>query len=95
MSSVLSKLSKYTYFYGSKSITSYTFLLAFKIVESLQCILKINESRYIALFMVDGSIKKRFSTDYVNIYLFSIFVSIDFAQWKSVGLPHIDYIVIH
>ena len=32
--------------------------------------LKINESRYIALFVVSGSIKKLFSIDYVNIYLF-------------------------
>ena len=34
---------------------------------------KINESPYIALFVVSGSIKKLFSIDYVNIYLFSIF----------------------
>ena len=32
--------SKYTYFYILKNITSYTFLFVFKIVESLQCILK-------------------------------------------------------
>ena len=37
MYSVLSTLSKY--FYTSKNITSYTFLLVLKIVESLQCIL--------------------------------------------------------
>ena len=30
-----------------------------------------------------------------HIYLFSIFFSIDFARLKSVGLPHIAYIVIH
>ena len=56
---------------------------------------KINESLYIALFVVSQSIKKLFSIDYVKIYLFSIFSSIDFAMWKSVGLPHIAYIVIH
>ena len=39
---------------------------------------KDNESRYNTLFMVSGSIKKLFSVDYVNIYLFSIFLSIDF-----------------
>ena len=39
MYSVLNTLSESTYFYRSKNITSYTFLLAFKIVESLQCIL--------------------------------------------------------
>ena len=39
MYSVLNTLSEYTYFYMSKNITSYIFLLVFKIVESLQCIL--------------------------------------------------------
>ena len=64
---------------------------------------KINESQCIALFVVSGSIKKLFSTDFANFYLFSIFFSIvfvniyvfsifsliDFARWKSVRLPHI------
>ena len=40
--SVLNTLTEYTYFYISKNIISYTFLLVFKIVESLQCILKSN-----------------------------------------------------
>ena len=40
MYSVLNTLSEYTYFYISKNITSYTFLLVFKIIECLQCILK-------------------------------------------------------
>ena len=31
----------------------------------------------------------------VNIYLFSIFFLIDFAQLKNLGLPNIAYIVIH
>ena len=57
-------------------------------------ILKINESWYIA-FAVSVSIKKLFSIDYVNIYLFSLFFSIDFPRWKSVGLPHIAYIMIY
>ena len=39
---VLNKLSEYMYFYISKIITSYTFLLVFKIVENLQCILSKN-----------------------------------------------------
>ena len=38
--SVLNTLSEYTYFYISKNITSYTFLLVFKIGQNLQCILK-------------------------------------------------------
>ena len=39
MCSVLNTLSKYKYVYISKDITSCTFFLDFKIVESLQCIL--------------------------------------------------------
>ena len=31
----------YTYFYASKNITSYTFLLVFKILKRLQCILNL------------------------------------------------------
>ena len=58
-------------------------------------VIKTNESRYIALFVVSGSIKKLFSNAYGNIYLFEIFFSIDFSRWKSVVLPHIVYIVIH
>ena len=37
---VLNTLSEYTYFFISKNITPYAFLLFFKMVESLQCILK-------------------------------------------------------
>ena len=36
-----------------------------------------------------------FSVDYANIYLLSIFFSIDFAWWKSGRLPRIAFIVIH
>ena len=36
-------------------------------------IVKINESQYIVLFLVSGSIKELFPIDYVNIYLLSIF----------------------
>ena len=39
MYSVLNKLSEYTYFYISKNITSYTFVV-FKIIKSCHCILK-------------------------------------------------------
>ena len=41
MYNALNTPSEYTYFYISKDITSYTFLLVFKIVESLQCLYKI------------------------------------------------------
>ena len=40
MYSVLKNLSGYIYFYISKSITSYPFLLVSKIVEKLQCVHK-------------------------------------------------------
>ena len=44
MYSVSNTLSEYTYFCISKDITSYTFLLVFEIVESLQCIIHNNSS---------------------------------------------------
>ena len=37
------RLAEYTYFYISKNITSYNFLLVFKIVKSFQFILKKEE----------------------------------------------------
>ena len=40
MYSALNTLSENAYFYISKDITLYTFLIVFKIVKSLQCILK-------------------------------------------------------
>ena len=40
MYGVLNTLSEYTYFYVSKNITSYKFLLVFKIAEGLQYIRK-------------------------------------------------------
>ena len=44
---------------------------------------KVNESRYIALFVFSESIKKLLSIDCVNTYLFSMVFSIDFALWKN------------
>ena len=41
---------------------------------------KVKESRYIASSVVSGSIKKLSPIDCVNIYLFSIFFSIDFSN---------------
>ena len=43
---ILNKLPENLYFYILKYITSYTFLLVFKIVESLQCILKLAIFRF-------------------------------------------------
>ena len=40
MYSVMNILSEYTYFYASKSITLYTFLLVFKIVKNFQSVFK-------------------------------------------------------
>ena len=40
---------------------------------------QMNESRYIPSFVASGSIEKLFSIDDVNIYIFSIFFSIDFS----------------
>ena len=57
--------------------------------------LKVNESRYIELFVFSGSINKFFSIDCVNMYLSLIFFSIDFRREENMGLPHIAYIVIH
>ena len=48
---------------------------------------KVNKTRNIALFVINGSVKKLFLIDCVNICLFTIFFSIDFAWWKSVGHP--------
>ena len=42
---VLNAIPEYIYFYKSKNITSYTFLLVFQIVERLKCILKNLVSR--------------------------------------------------
>ena len=47
-------------------------------------VIKVNESRYIALFVVSGSIEKLLPIYNVNIYLCPIFF-----------LPHTAYTVIH
>ena len=49
MYNVLNTLSEYTYFYISKNITSYNFLLVLKIDKSLQCILKKNLQNHFLL----------------------------------------------
>ena len=45
--------------------------------------IKVNESRYISLFVFSGSINKLFSIYCTNVYLFSIFFSIDFERWRK------------
>ena len=60
---------------------------AFYFISEALFVLRINESQYIALSVVNGFMKKLFLIDYVNIYLFSLFFSIDFARWKVSGYP--------
>ena len=51
MFSALNTLSEYVYFYISKNIISYIFYIAFKIVESLQCILKLKvRTAFVSIF---------------------------------------------
>ena len=57
--------------------------------------LEVNKSEYIVLFVVSRFIKKLLLIDFANIYLSSIFFSIYIAQWKSMGLPQIVFMVIH
>ena len=57
--------------------------LSFRINLSFSEKMKVHESRYIALFEFSRSIKKLYSLDCVNICLFSIFLSTDFARWKK------------
>ena len=45
----MNTLAEYTYFYISKKITPHTFLLLFKIVESLECI--FNYDHYFTDFL--------------------------------------------
>ena len=49
-------------------------------------LIKITVTVY-CIFVVCGFIKTLFFINYVNIYLFLKFFSIEFARWKSVGLP--------
>ena len=62
MYSVLNNLSEYTYSYIDKNITSYYFLLAFKIVKSLQCILKDNFARYNTFYLISSLIALLFKS---------------------------------
>ena len=73
LSLLLNTLSEYTYFYISKDITLYTFLLVFKIMESLQCILKeINRliSKGMSNIYLKVTIEKKWRTqrfDYLSL----------------------------
>ena len=46
-----------------------TFLYKFQLGYRLCIYIEVNESRYIALFVISGSIKKLYTIDCVNIYL--------------------------
>ena len=69
-------------------------LLFANIQRDLFSVFKLKESRYIALFMFSGSIKKFYFIDYVNIYLLSYFFSIDFARCKKLFSTDCIYIYI-
>ena len=51
-------------------------------MSQINTLIEINEWRDITLFVVSGFIEKLFLIDYVNIYLFSISLSIDFKVNK-------------
>ena len=50
-------------------------------------IVRNNESRYVEFFVVSGSIKRLFSIDYVNVFLFSIFLQWILPGGKVWGYP--------
>ena len=78
----------FTFFIIEYSTTTIVFFLTFYLFFVRKLWFKINESLYIALFAVSESIKKLLSIHCVSIYLFSTFFSMDFTQWKSVGVPN-------
>ena len=82
MYSVLNTLSEYTYFYISKNITSYTFLLVLKIDESLHCILKnkYNFTSYQKTFHIE-SINLNRSKQYIFKYTLYIYT----IKWGWLG----------
>ena len=59
---------------------------------------KMNDCMYQSECIISGQqiYQKAFSQLIMSIFIFfPIFSCIDFAYWKSVGLPHMAYIVIH
>ena len=62
--------------------------------------MKVNESRYISLFVVNGCIKKLLSIGRVDTYFSQsivnyLFLNIFFNRFEIVGLLHIAFIVIN
>ena len=55
-------------------------------IANIRLSLKINESRYIVLFVISGSVKKLFPIDYVNIYMFLIFFVSRFCLVEKCGI---------
>ena len=72
MYSLLNTVSEYTHFYISKNITSYTFLLVFKFVESLQCVLKGTLMRSENLPIYSCSYKKNIPVKFAKCLFTSI-----------------------
>ena len=59
MYGVLNALSEFTYFYTPENVTSYPFLLIFKLVKSLQCILQLDvfgcfKMDFLKLYFLNG-----------------------------------------
>ena len=63
MYNVLNTLSEYTYSSISKKITSYTFLLVFKIIESLQRILNLKNVMKVFVYFGISMAKTSVSVD--------------------------------
>ena len=73
MYSVLTTLSEYTYFYISKNLTSFIFLLVFKMVESHQCIVKAKKASAPLSKTINNSILKGVFPIEAKIALVSLF----------------------
>ena len=69
-------------------------LIGVPVIDNFVWIIK-GKFRYIALSVFSGSIKKLFSIDCVNIYLFSILFFNKFFLLEKLVLSHIADIVIH
>lgn len=69
MYGVLNALSEFTYFYTPENVTSYPFLLIFKLAKSFQCILQLDvfvcfKIDFLKLYFLNGV--ERFFRSQVN-----------------------------
>ena len=107
MYSVLNTLSEHAFLYISKSINSYTFLLVFKIVEILQCILNCNikfnnASSYIYFIVYFSQKMVKISSTYFQIHFSRDFllspmqtlVNIFFWRFQTQSQSYSHHIII-